>query len=49
MMKGATPVKQNQGTDARQQNIILAMPKLALTEFTDLHRKGNALHYSLAL
>ena len=37
MMKGATPVKQNQGTNAREQKIILAMPKLGLTEYTDLH------------
>ena len=27
MMKGATPLKQNQGTNARQQKIILAKPK----------------------
>ena len=27
MMKGASPLKQNQGTDVRQQKIVLASPK----------------------
>ena len=35
MMKGATPVKQNQGTEVHQIKIILAMPKLVATNYTN--------------
>ena len=39
MMKGATPLKQNQGTKVHQQKIkVLAMPKYIATDSTDLHR-----------
>ena len=42
-MKGATPVKQNQGTDARQQKNILAKPKMFLTENADWHGRVQIL------
>ena len=39
MMKGATPLKQNQGTEVRQQKIYFGYAKiLFLTEYADWYR-----------
>ena len=38
MIKCATPVKQNQGTDVDPTKIILAMPKFVAIELTTLRQ-----------